>query len=132
MKMIGRKKKRKEKRSCHRIGVYHLMKYRLLSKEGNGGPYCLASVSNISGSGACIDTGDLLPAGAVIQALINFPRINGPVPVLAKVIWTRKSRGGGGHLSGLHFTEIDQLNRRQMIELIDLTRGSNAKNAGKR
>ena len=113
---------KKEKRKFNRLAVYHLVKYRLISKPKD--ELTVAHIKDIGGGGVQIVTEDKFAKDDTLQLYINFPHILSPIPCLAKVEWTRKITKSSRYESGLQFIEIEDILRQEMIKQIDQTRAS--------
>jgi c-di-GMP-binding flagellar brake protein YcgR len=111
-----RMKNSEEKRAYPRVRVYHLVKYRLLSRPD--APMVLASFKNIGGGGACLRTPEALSTSDIIQLYINMPGFSQAFPSVAKVVWVKKA-GKNQLEAGLHFMEIEELIRNDIIKRID-------------
>jgi len=114
--MKGKKDNRKHKR----LGAYHLVKYKP-ALELKRRPV-LAYINNISASGVCLTTKEGLPVNSLLQIYINFPWLASSVPVLAKVIWVKKSGRKVKFESGLEFVEIDDIIQKDIYERIENVR----------
>lgn len=109
--------KTKEQRVYPRLNVYHLAKYRLLSKPE--GRLVEASAKNISGGGICLRAEEELPVSTVVQLYINFPHFSKSVPILARVIWKKKLKKTGIFEMGIRFVEIEEILHSEVIRRIE-------------
>lgn len=100
-----------DKRRTKRINEYHLVKYRLAFTPDKP---LLANIKDISAGGARLVTEKQLPVGSLLQIYINFPWLNSPVPVLAKIIWVKKPGRRIRFESGLEFSEIEDIIRKDI------------------
>jgi len=108
-----------EKRKFQRLNVYHLVKYRLISWPSEKGPV-LASIKNISAGGVQLITDESLPVDGSLQMQISFPRLNVPIPCIAKIVWVEKIGKFDKFKYGLQFMEIDEFLRNNIAQSIEL------------
>lgn len=112
-----KKPKIKERRVYPRLGIYHLAKYRLISRPQE--PLVVASVKDISGGGIRLKVDEKIPLSSVIQVYINFPHISEPIPSLAKVVWIRKIHRSNRYEVGLQFLEMENILRQAVIKQVE-------------
>ncbi|MCM8795808.1 MAG: PilZ domain-containing protein [Candidatus Omnitrophica bacterium] len=99
---------KKERRRFIRIPAYHLAKYRLFSESSPQSKFILATLKDIGAGGVCLRTKEVLPVSSVIELKINFPSVNMPISILAKVIWMKKIARSGYYDVGTEFLQIEE------------------------
>jgi c-di-GMP-binding flagellar brake protein YcgR len=117
--MRMKKIEQKEKRKYIRLPAYHLVKYRLLSKEREYGATVVTGARDIGGGGVCLEVKEGLPVSSILELLINFPSIAAPVACLAKVVWARKMKSTKNYRVGIEFLEIDDTLRAIIMRRIE-------------
>ncbi len=114
--MLGKK----EKRKFLRLNVYHLVKYRLVSR--GGWQEAIASIRDISAGGVCLRAEEKIVKDSIIQVSINFPHLSSPVSCSAKVVWVKKIGKANRFEMGLEFFEIEDLLRQEIAQRVDYVR----------
>jgi len=105
-----------EKRKNFRLNAYHLVKYRVsnaLDKQ-----LILASIKDISATGARLLVKEELPNLSQVEVLINFPWLDTPVSVVAKIVWVRILGRTKQFECGLEFVNLDDKIRKGIHERI--------------
>ncbi|MDD5495835.1 MAG: PilZ domain-containing protein [Candidatus Omnitrophica bacterium] len=111
---------RKERRKFKRLNVYHLAKYRLISKS-NQSPI-IAAIKDIGGGGICLNTEEYLPIASVIQLYVNFPKFPQAIPALAKIMWIKKIGRKNRYEAGIEFVDIEQIFRNAIVRSVEAVR----------
>ena len=106
-----------EKRKHTRLGVYHLVKYRLVSELDKG--EFLTSIKDISDGGLCLRTNEKLPISSMIQLYINFPSFPKPVSSLAKVVWVNQVGKMNKYDTGIQFSDIEEALRSEIARRVE-------------
>lgn len=107
-----------DRRKFIRLKAYHLVKYRLLSKEKEQSNYIYAALKDVGAGGVCLDTEEYLPMSSLIELKINFPNVATSVFALAKVAWMKKRDKGRRYEVGAQFVEIDESMRKIIDEQV--------------
>ena len=108
----------KERRTTLRAGIYHLVKYSLVS-ECPGARKVLASLKDFSAGGICLLADEELPEKAIIRLEINLPEIEQPVSALAEVLWKKRLKIANKYKIGIRFVEIEESVRNKIMERIE-------------
>ena len=114
-------KKAQEKRAHPRLSVYHLAKYRVISRPDQE-EKVVTSVKDISGGGICLLSDEDLPLEAILQVHIRFPGVEQAIPCLVKVCWKRYLKGIKKYRVGAQFVEIEDILRNEIVGRIESVR----------
>lgn len=88
--------------------------------QGKGGALRKSITKNISPSGARFTVEGELPKGTVLDIAIKIPTKAEPIPVKAKIVWTRKEneQGKGFYDTGFEFTLIPEESKQLFFQYL--------------
>ena len=97
----------KERRKYVRINIPLEVSYGLQGKQG---VYYKSVTKNISANGARFCIEEELPKGTVLDIAIKIPTKPQPIPIKARIVWTKKQSEQGKDVydSGFEIVEIDE------------------------
>ena len=96
-----------ERRKYVRLNIPLEVSYSLQGKEDTR---YKSITKNISAGGARFAIEEELPKGAVLNLNIKIPIKSEPIPIKAKIVWTKKESGQGKNIydTGLEFIHIPE------------------------
>jgi len=115
----------KERRKFVRLGVHHLVKYRVLDEKESKDTLCF--VRNISAGGVLFHSDVSVVPGKFIELQINFPSYPKPVKAVGKILRTIPLKLVGGFDVAVEFINVDDeakdfINKR-ILNVFEKTKG---------
>ena len=115
----------KERRRFIRLGVHHLVKYRVLDEKETSGTLCFAR--NISAGGVLFHSDTSVEPGKFIELQINFPSYPNPIKAVGKILRVLPLKLVGGFDVAVEFVNVDNdakefINKR-ILNVFEETKG---------
>ncbi|MEI8349354.1 MAG: PilZ domain-containing protein [Candidatus Omnitrophota bacterium] len=114
-----------ERRKFVRLGVHHLVKYRVLDEKESKDTLCF--IRNISAGGVLFHSDVTVTPGKFIELQINFPSYPKPVKAVGKILRAIPLKLVGGFDVAVEFINVDDeakdfINRR-ILNVFEKTKG---------
>ena len=106
-----------ERRKYVRLNISLDVSYTIEGREGN----CYKSITrNISPNGARFAVVEELPKGTVLGINIKIPTRTEPIPVKARIVWSKKEDALGKDMydAGLEFIQISDESKRVFLQYL--------------
>lgn len=84
----------KERRDNPRIDLTGTVTYEICSETSGDRQKCSGTVVNVSGSGLCLDTRDVVKDTQILKINIPVPGMSVQIPTLAMVMWKQTLNDG--------------------------------------
>lgn len=115
----------KERRRFVRLGVHHLVKYRVLDDKEVSGTLCFAR--NISAGGVLFHSEVSLEPGKFVELQINFPSYPEPIKAIGKILRVLPLQMVGGFDVAVEFVNVDndakEFIDKRILNVFDETKG---------